>query len=115
MDAQWKGKRERKGTSEEVNGGKKAGQRGEKKEAEEKKEAIATQKKEFDMIKQCLGRDVLIRPCPNCGVAITKVEDTCNKIVCLCKCKFCLGCGKVDNDWNCKHLRNNVFVDNSTG
>jgi hypothetical protein len=65
------------------------------------------------MLENCLG--VKIRPCPNCGVAISKVAGTCNKIVCICNCKFCLGCGEVDNACNCKHLRYHVFVDNLTG
>jgi len=31
--------------------------------------------------------------CPNCKHMISKTEDSCNHMVCRCKCQFCFACG----------------------
>ena len=40
-----------------------------------------------------LAKERLMRKCPKCHWLVDKTPDSCNQVVCRCKCVFCFGCG----------------------
>jgi len=51
------------------------------------------------------------RACPTCGARIEKVEGGCDKMECLCGCRFCYACGSPHAQCSCTPLRHH-FWDN---
>ena len=40
-----------------------------------------------------LAKERMMRKCPKCHMLVDKTPDSCNQVVCRCKCVFCYGCG----------------------
>jgi hypothetical protein len=54
------------------------------------------------------------RPCPHCGVWIAKVNDTCDKMMCLCGHQFCYRCSAPGAACSCSENQGHHWYCNAT-